>query len=675
MVPLGFRFAGINAGIKAARKDMALVACQVPCAAAGAFTINKARAHAVDVAARALPSRGVQAIVINSGNANALTGKEGAEDVLRLQAAVASQLGVPDAAVLSASTGVIGVRLPVGKMIEAAPNLVKALAPALEPAAEAIMTTDTRPKIARRVLFLGGKEVRVAAFAKGSGMIAPAMATMIAVITTDAVIEPKDLQSVLDDAVGASFNRITVDNDMSTNDSVFMLASGLAGNRPLTGSELEEFSAALKFLCIELAKAIAEDGEGATKLVEIKVDGAPDEKSAKDISTAIAGSSLVKAALFGADPNWGRVLSTVGSRAASQGFAVDPATAKVTIQGTCVYDGAPVDHDTAALRARMREPQIAIHVKLQNGSATAMAWGCDLSYDYVKINADYTSTISTSTDGVVTRDDRLTNYSPAFKRTLLVEALSYIAKFSGKRAVVKYGGAAMIKDALKASFARDVNLLRSAGLLPVVVHGGGPEFEKTLEKLGKGQQDRDQSSARMVEMVMTGRINTELVTMLNSGTQNWAVGLSGKDGGMIRARKDGSIVGVNAELLEMMLGKKYVPVVSPFALGEDGEGHDVGADLVAAEIAVAIGAEKLIYLTDVPGVLENNELVTEMTAADAKSRMESGRIRGGMAIKVESALRALAGGVASVHVIDGRAPHGVIAELFTDSGVGTLIRG
>src|SRR5258708_21727175 len=156
MVPLGFRFAGINAGIKAARRDMALVACQVPCAAAGSFTINKARAASVDIAARAVPSSGIQAIVINSGNANALTGKEGADDVMRLQSAVASQLGVPDAAVLSASTGVIGVRLPVGKMIEAAPGLVKSLAPALEPAAEAIMTTDTRPKIARRVLYLGG---------------------------------------------------------------------------------------------------------------------------------------------------------------------------------------------------------------------------------------------------------------------------------------------------------------------------------------------------------------------------------------------------------------------------------------------------------------------------------------------------------------------------------------
>jgi acetylglutamate kinase len=324
----------------------------------------------------------------------------------------------------------------------------------------------------------------------------------------------------------------------------------------------------------------------------------------------------------------------------------------------------------------MREPQIAIVVSLADGNASAVAWGCDLSYDYVKINADYTSTIATSADGTVTRDDRLTNYSPAFKRMVLVEALSYIAKFAGKRAVIKCGGAVMIKDALKASFARDVNLLRAAGLLPVVVHGGGPEVQKTLEKLGRKRNDRsDASDARMVEMVLDGRINTELVTLLNASGQTSAVGLSGKDGGLIRARPGGSIASVNTELLEMMLAKKYVPVVSPVALGEDGESYDVGADAVAAEIALSIGAEKLIYLTDVPGVLEHGEIVTEISAAEARTRVADGRIRGGMALKVTGALRALEGGVSSVHIIDGRTPHSVIAELFTDSGVGTLVRG
>jgi acetylglutamate kinase len=696
-VPRGFRYAGANAGIKAARKDLALVVSDVPCVAAGSFTVNKARAAPVEDAARRLPADGIRAVVVNSGNANALTGPEGEADVRRVHQAFAAALGIAPESVVSASTGVIGVRLPVAKLEAAATPIAHALAPSLETAAEAIMTTDTRPKIARRVLTIGGREVRVAAIAKGSGMIAPQMATMIGIVTTDLAIEKGALQKALDQAVDASFNRIVVDGDMSTNDCVFVLANGLAGNKPLTESsaDFEEFCAALKFQCIELARAIAEDGEGATKLVEVRVEGAPDERIARDLSTSIAGSSLVKAAIFGADPNWGRVLSTVGARAGSQRFAIDPRAATVAIQGVVVYErGAPKPHDSIALRAKMREPHVHVYVKLVEGSAVATAWGCDLSYDYVKINADYTSTITASPEGTVTRDDRLTNYSPSFKRTLLVEALSYISKFSGKRAVVKYGGAAMVKDALKASFAGDVNLLRAVGLLPIVVHGGGPELAHTMQKLGKteyGSSERmDASDVELVEMVLTGRTNQEIVSLLNrvSGTKGapLAVGLSGKDAGLIRVRKKataegeedlgmvGEITGINRDLLDMMLGKGYVPVVSPVGLGDDGEGYDVNADEVASEIAIAVGAEKLIYLTDVPGILLSGELVTDMTAEDARRRLAQGEIRGGMATKVRAALRALEGGVGSVHVLDGRTPHSVIAELFTDRGVGTLLR-
>lgn len=680
MIPVGFRFAGVNAGIKAARKDLALVACEVPCVAAGCFTTNKARAAAVDVAARALPSRDLRALVINSGNANALTGPDGETDVLRVHAAFAHALGVAPSAVLSASTGVIGVRLPVSKIEAAAEPLVAMLAQALEPAADAIMTTDTRPKIARRTLELGGKEVRIAAFAKGSGMIAPQLATMIAVITTDAAVAPDALQAVLTSAVDASFNRIVVDGDMSTNDSAFALASGLAGNTPLAvgDAELGELGAALRGVCIELAQAIAEDGEGATKLVTVRVDGAPDERVARDLATSIAGSNLVKAAIFGADPNWGRVLSTVGARAGSQGFAVDPRAAEVAIQGVVAYaSGAPAPYDPVRLRAKMREPKIDIAVRLAEGQASAVAWGCDLSYDYVKINADYSSAITTSADGTVVRDDHLTNYSPSFKRLLVVEALSYIARFSGKRTVIQCGGAAMTKDALKASFAREVNLLRSAGMLPIVVHGSGIELQHTFEKLGRRGELGVQPSAgdpHVARMVLTGRINAELVTLLNAGVGGAAaVGLSGKDAGLLRARKDGTITSVNRDLLEMMLEKRYVPVISPIGLGHDGQAHDLCSGDVAAEIAIAVGAEKLIYLTDVPGILDGTELVTDLDANVARRRLAEGTIRAGMAKKTRSALHAIEGGVASVHVIDGRTPHSVIAELFTDRGVGTWL--
>ncbi len=689
-VPRGFRFAGVNAGIKAARKDMALIVSDTPCEAAGCFTVNKARAAPVVDAASRLPASGVRAVVVNSGNANALTGVEGDRDVQAIHAAFAGALGVGAESVLSASTGVIGVRLPVKKLAAAAPHLVAGLTPALEGAAEAIMTTDTRPKIARRTVDVDGVEVRVAAIAKGSGMIAPQMATMLAFITTDAVIDRETLQAALLHAMGESFNNLIVDGDMSTNDAVFALANGESRCARIDARSVHyaPFRDALTSLCVELARSIAEDGEGATKMVEVRVAGAPSRDIARDLARSIAGSSLVKAALFGADPNWGRVLATVGARAGSQGYAIDPTCAAVSIQGIVVYEkAAPAAHDAQALRKRMREVRVEIDVHLVEGEASSVAWGCDLSYDYVKINADYTSLITADDEGTVKKDDRLTNYSPGFKRALLVEALSYIARFSGKRAVLKYGGGAMVKDSLKASFAGDVNLLRSAGLCPIVVHGGGREITRTMERLGGRPSDvpgevhvHDASDLKVVEMVLTGKINTELVSLLNQ-TSSAAVGLSGKDAGLIRARKtpgdnnglQGDVTQVNVELLEMVLSK-YVPVISPVGLGEDGEGYHVDADAVAAEVAVAVKADKLIYMTDVPGLLESGELVSEVTASEARRRLAAGEFEANLASKVKAGLRAIDGGVKSVHIIDGRVPHSVIAELFTDTGVGTLIR-
>jgi acetylglutamate kinase len=291
----------------------------------------------------------------------------------------------------------------------------------------------------------------------------------------------------------------------------------------------------------------------------------------------------------------------------------------------------------------------------------------------------------------VARDDRLTNYSPGFKRALLVEALSYIARFSNKRAVIKFGGAAMVKDSLKASFANDINLLRTAGLLPIVVHGGGPEITQTMEMLGHAKSEfvdgvrvTGREDVKVVEMVLTGKVNTEIVSLLNQSSAH-AVGVSGKDAGLLRARKllgeggkdlgmVGEVTSVNRDLLEVLLEKKYVPVVSPVGLGEDGEGYNINADAAAAEIAIALKAEKLIYLTDVAGILENGELVSDITASEMRRKIADGTIKGGMVAKAKSILRAIEAGVRSVHIIDGRTPHSVIAELFTDKGVGTLVR-
>ncbi len=692
--PRGFTYAGINCGIKTARKDLALVFSEVPCAAAGSFTVNAVRAAPVSDAAARLPGEGIRAIVANSGNANALAGPHAERDVRDVCAAVATALAVGPEAVVSASTGIIGVRLPVHKLVAAAPRLAAARGAAIELAAEAIWTTDTRVKLASRSLQIGAFEATFAAFAKGAGMIAPELATVLAFVTTDLAVSSRTLQSALSRAVQTSFEMLTVDGDMSTNDAVLVLANGLAGNAPVEeGSpEYAALVATLEAICIDLARQVAEDGDGATKLLEVRVAGAPDGQMARALARTVVGSSLVKAAIFGADPNWGRVLAAIGARVGSQRWPIDPTRATVHVQGTCVYaDGGPTGADAPALRARMRDPVVLVEVLLAEGQAQATAWGCDLSYDFVKINADYTSLTHAAPDGTVARDDRLTNYSPGFKRALLVEALSYISRFTSTRAVVKYGGPAMVKDSLKASFANDINLLRSAGLLPIVVHGGGPEITQTMESLGRAKSEfvdgvrvTGREDVKFVEMVLTGRINTELVSLLNQSSAH-AVGVSGKDAGLLRVRKlivaggpdlgmVGEITHVNHELLEVLLDKKYVPVVSPVGLGEDGEGYNLNADAAAAEIAIALKAEKLIFLTDVAGILDNGELVSELSASELRGKIANGSLRGGMVAKAKSVLRAIEGGVASVHILDGRTPHSVIAELFTDRGVGTLVR-
>ena len=687
-IPQGFQFSGVAAGLKPKRKDVALVYSAAPCVAAGVVTCNAARAApCIDAAAR-VPATGIHALVINSGNANALTGSAGLEAVAAVHAAVAAALGISPTAVLSASTGVIGVKLPVDKIVAAAPQLVANLRAEPDTAAEAIMTTDTRIKMASRSLLAHGTPITIAAFCKGSGMIAPQLATMIAAITTDAAIALPALQQALVAASAVTFNRLTVDNDMSTNDCAFVLANGLAHNAQieLGDAAYTDFAAALRNLCEELAREIAFDGEGATKRIEVTVGQAPSEAIAEDIARAIAGSSLVKAAIFGADPNWGRILATVGARVGSQGFPVNPYKASVTIQGVAVYAGSPVEHDKQVLKARMRDPDVRIDVALASGDATATAWGCDLSYDYVKINADYSSMIIERAEGGLAKDDRLTNYSPSFKMSLLVEALGYMSRFKGQRCVIKYGGAAMTKDTLKRSFCEDILLLRSVGLVPIVVHGGGPDITRALDKLGSvpqfidGQRVTDAADLKVVEMVLTGSINAELVTLLNMRGAH-AVGLSGKDAALLRAKKlvrpdgrdlgqVGELVEVNASLVELMLSQDYVPVISPVGLGTEGQSWNLNADVVAAGIAAALHADKLIYLSDVAGILDaQGELISELS----REQLAQTTFSGGMAVKTESILRALDGGVGAVHVIDGRTPHSVIAELFTDRGVGTLI--
>lgn len=642
--PAGFLFAGMCAGIKAHKADLALVLSTVPCAAAGVFTQNRARAACVDHAAASLPRQGVRAIVTNAGNANALSGEPGRQAVREVVRAAAQVLGVPEEAVLTASTGVIGVPLPWGKIAAALPLLRERAGADPRPAAEAILTTDTRTKLAERTIQIDGRTVRVLGFCKGAGMIHPALATMLGYVLTDAAITAPALQGLLRRAADRSFNRLTVDGDMSTNDSLFALASGLAGNRPIEDLSTDGAAAlgrAIEEVCVDLARAVAADGEGATKRIEVRVEGAADDATADDLARAVAGSSLVKAALFGNDPNWGRVLSTIGARAAGRGIDVPWSEVRCAIQGLLVFaGGGPCAISADELRGKMSAAEVAIDVTVGRGPGKGVAWGCDLTYDYVKVNAEYVAQTVAAPSGTVRRDDRLDTYGPTFKHRLLVEALSYIRRFTGQIAVLRYGGEALRDEGLMRTFAQDVLRLRDVGLRPVVVHGGGDE----------------------------------LVTLLNQAG-HLAVGMSGHDGRLLEAaRTSREVLRVRPELLTMFLDKGYIPVISPVAIAEDGAVLAVEADDAAAAVAGALRAHKLIYLCeDVAGLLREGALVSELPADELQDAL-TWPLSPGMPGRLRAAARAIEAGVSCVHLIDGRVRHALIAELFTDAGVGTLVR-
>ncbi|MEA2696052.1 MAG: glutamate N-acetyltransferase / amino-acid N-acetyltransferase [Myxococcales bacterium] len=700
-IPSGFRFGATRAGIKATgtKRDLAVIVSDAPCTAAGAFTVNKMCAAPVRAAAARLPAAGIRAIVANSGNANALTGAVGLEDDRAMAAAAAAALGIGADEVLTASTGAIGVRMPIDVIRAGMPALAASLGTDPGPAAEAIRTTDLRSKMAGRTIDIGGRVVKLAAIAKGSGMIHPNMATMLCFVVTDAAVAPGTLQAAVKEASDSTFNTITVDGDMSTNDCVMVLANGRSGAPAIEGPgpAFDRFRTALTEICAELARAIAADGEGATKLLIVDVEGTHDAAMARDLARAVAGGSLVKSGIFGGDPSWGRILAALGARIGAREFAVDPADVTLDIQGTRVYEqGGVRPFDNAALSLRMREPEIAVRLDLRRGPGKARALGCDLSYEYVRINAEYyagpsaSSTAPKGPPAATAAPPAASSASATINRPVIVEALNYIRKFAGKRAVIKYGGAAMVDQSLKRSFAQEIVLLQSAGLRPVIVHGGGPEITRTLERFGQksefadGQRITGADDVSVVEMVLTGKINTEIVGLLNLLGGN-AIGLSGKDGRLIMARKlapqpgkpdlgfVGEIEMINSELLDMFLERNYIPVISPVGFGEDGASYNINADVAAAEIAVACGATRLIFLTDVPGILDGDgKLVTQIKGSELESRL-GGAIRGGMTVKTQAVQNALAGGVQAVHIVDGRTPHSIVAELFTDRGVGTVV--
>ena len=429
--PKGFMAGGIRCGIKQSlnagssqKKDLAMIYSPNPCSAAAMFTTNKVKAASILVSQENIADGQLRAVIVNSGNANACTGGQGLSAAKRMARLAADALSIGVTEVAVASTGVIGVQLPVDvieKNIDALKAALRNDGQGHADALEAIMTTDTRKKEIAVEIELDGKPARIGAMTKGSGMIHPNMATMLAFITTDAAIAPSVLDASLRLAVRRSFNRLTVDGDTSTNDMVIVMANGDAGNAPINSvcrkldargqaalvkessgclkpeadekqSDFCVFTSALEFVCVELAKMMARDGEGATKLVTVTVTGASCEDTAETLAKSVASSSLVKAACFGADANWGRVLCAMGY----SGVDFTPEKANVSFNSRAglirVYEeGRPVKFSEEKAKEILSEEEIEISISLNDGGGSASAWGCDLTYDYVKINGDYRS--------------------------------------------------------------------------------------------------------------------------------------------------------------------------------------------------------------------------------------------------------------------------------------------
>ncbi len=397
--PSGFMAASAEAGIKYRdREDMALVFSNVKCTAAGVFTTNKTKAAPVLWDKQALEeAEAARGVLVNSGIANACTGKEGMDICREMAREAARALKTEEKEILICSTGVIGMQLPMDRIRTGIEKLVPALeatAEAGERAARAIMTTDTHPKQLAVSFELGGKRVSIGAMCKGSGMIAPNMCTMLCFITTDAAIEKPLLQKALSETAEDTFNMVSVDGDTSTNDTVLLLASGEAKNSPIIeeNQDYRTFKEALLLVCRELSRQIAADGEGATKLVTVKVLGARSKADARTLAKSVASSSLVKAAMYGADANWGRIICALGYA----GVDFDPEKVKLTISSDkgsiLLYDTEPAkDIDEEKATAILKEKEIIVEADCRLGEAEATDWGCDLTYDYVKINADYRS--------------------------------------------------------------------------------------------------------------------------------------------------------------------------------------------------------------------------------------------------------------------------------------------
>jgi glutamate N-acetyltransferase/amino-acid acetyltransferase len=622
-LPAGFRFAGVHAGIKRSRKDLGMIRCTSPAGAnaAGVFTRNLVRAACVDRCAGLLPSAGVRAVLVNSGNANAMTGAAGVAVNAAMAAAAAAPLEIPVNAVLTCSTGVIGVPLDPQKFVDAMPTLCAGLSEDPRGFATAILTTDTVTKVAHLELTLPDRSgvIRVFGVAKGSGMIHPNMATTLGFVCTDAAIEPAVLLTLLREAIEPTFNAITVDGDTSTNDTVLALASGESG-LAITSDDADAraaFAGALHAVLRSLAEQIARDGEGATRLLEVHVSGAPDLAIAKAIARGCCRSSLFKCSVFAGEAGWGRLGAAAGQAALEAGFLdLDVSNIEIDAQRVpLVREGAALEQvEFGELARRLREPTVRWDIRVGPGPASFTALGCDFSYDYVRINADEALQVMVNAEGQIGRNVTLASYTPILKHQLLVDGLSYVRRFTGLRVMVHLSGSAARKPMLLASVARDLELMLNAELRvlvivpdPEVLAGLRVDFADGAYRLAEVPNDPARIAARLDR---------------------------GQACVLVQARPD-------------------------------------PGDLVA--LGVRLGVAKLLSLADDQGLRDAGGLVSELSPDQALVGLDRGRFTTDADENLAFARHAARQGLGALHLIDGRLPHALVAELFTEQGVGTLI--
>lgn len=389
-LPNGFRAGGINCGVRRYRPDLGIIVSDKPCTVTGVFTQNACKAAPVNYCQSLLPATDIKAIITNSGQANAATGLSGVMHNQKMADAVAETLSCNSKQVLTASTGVIGEPLAIIKIVQGIPELLRSLTTIAEKFALSILTTDLVPKTVHKELMLSGGKITITGICKGSGMIHPNMATMLGYLLTDVQLTVKQSEATLKKACAKSFNMISVDGETSTNDCVFLMSNGMSGIQLINEEDEQQFYQAVEEIAVILAKSIARDGEGASKLIEVKVSGLEDETLAKKIARNLTTSPLIKTAIYGHSPNWGRILARLGNEGLSAELLQ---YCDISMQGVKLFSqGEMVSHlNLHELESNMKEDTIFIHIECSVGSHSATAWGCDLSEKYIKINAEYLS--------------------------------------------------------------------------------------------------------------------------------------------------------------------------------------------------------------------------------------------------------------------------------------------